>query len=62
VFLSLAQAYALYAQIGALLHPATADELAESIAAARVDGGAGVICVDGRTAYVVGDSAEARVR
>ncbi|MGP6157915.1 MAG: hypothetical protein ACLPYS_10510 [Vulcanimicrobiaceae bacterium] len=49
-------------ETGAALRPATADELAESIAAARVDGGAGVICVDGRTAYVVGDSAEARVR
>ncbi len=44
-------------ETGAALRPATSGELAESIAAARTDGGAGVIRVDGRTAYVVGDPA-----
>lgn len=35
------------------LRPATAAELAESIAAARHDGGAGVIIVDGVRCYAV---------
>ena len=38
---------------GDYLRPATSAEAAESIAAARADGGAGVIAVDGRRCYVV---------
>ena len=34
---------------------ATPEELAESIAAAHRDGGAGIIKVDGRDCYVVGE-------
>lgn len=40
-------------QTGEYLRPATADELAASIAAAEEDGGAGVIKVDGRAVYAV---------
>lgn len=40
-------------QTGQYLRPATAEELAASIAAAETDGGAGVIEVDGRTVYAV---------
>jgi hypothetical protein len=39
---------------GEAIRPATRDELARSLDAARVDGGAGVIEVDGRRAYVLG--------
>lgn len=39
---------------GEELRDATADELAESVAAARHDGGAGVIEVDGVRCYVEG--------
>jgi len=37
---------------GDIVRPATADELRASIDAAKVDGGAGVIDVDGRSCYV----------
>ena len=37
---------------GDIVRPATADELRESIDAAKIDGGAGVIDVDGRSCYV----------
>ena len=37
------------------LRPATADELAASTDQAERDGGAGVIDVDGRPCYVIGD-------
>lgn len=37
---------------GEAIRPATADELAASIEAARTDGGAGVIVVDGVSCYV----------
>jgi len=36
----------------AAIRPATAEERAESVAAAETDGGAGVIRVDGRRCYV----------
>lgn len=45
---------------GADLRRATADELRASLIAARTDGGAGVIEVDGLACYVAGESAEAR--
>lgn len=38
---------------GEAIRPATAAELAASIAAAEVDGGAGVIDVDGTSCYAV---------
>lgn len=41
-------------QTGDSIRPATADERAESIEAARYDGGAGVIVIDGRLCYVEG--------
>ena len=41
-------------QTGESIRPATADERAESIDAARHDGGAGVIEIDGRLCYVEG--------
>ena len=37
---------------GESIRPATAEERAESIDAARYDGGAGVIEIDGRSCYV----------
>ena len=37
---------------GDIVRPATADELRASIDAAKIDGGAGVIDVDGRSCYV----------
>ena len=37
---------------GDVIRPATTDELRASIDAAKVDGGAGVIDVDGRSCYV----------
>ena len=37
---------------GEIIRPATADELRASIDAAKIDGGAGVIDVDGRSCYV----------
>ena len=37
---------------GDSIRPATAEERAESIDAARCDGGAGVIEIDGRPCYV----------
>lgn len=37
---------------GDAIRPATATELADSLAAACDDGGAGVIMVDGRSCYV----------
>lgn len=36
---------------GEVIRPATAAELAASIEAAKTDGGAGVIVVDGRSVY-----------
>ena len=39
-------------ETGDIIRKATADELRESIDAAKVDGGAGVIDVDGRSCYV----------
>lgn len=41
-------------QTGDSIRPATAEERAESIEAARYDGGAGVIEIDGRRCYVEG--------
>lgn len=38
-----------------ILRDATAEELSASVEAAKVDGGAGVIEVDGRRCYVEGD-------
>jgi hypothetical protein len=40
---------------GERLGPATAAQLAESITAAKQDGGAGVISVDGRSCFVIGE-------
>lgn len=40
------------------LRPATVEELLESIEAAKRDGGAGVIMVDGRACYVDGFSGD----
>lgn len=37
---------------GEVIRPATAEELAASIEAAKADGGAGVIVVDGVSCYV----------
>ena len=37
---------------GEAIRPATAAELAASIEAAKTDGGAGVITVDGKSCYV----------
>ncbi len=37
---------------GDTIRPATAEERAESLEAARYDGGAGVIEIDGRSCYV----------
>jgi 1,4-dihydroxy-2-naphthoyl-CoA synthase len=39
---------------GDAIRPATADELAQSLAAAQKDGGAGAIDLDGRTVFVAG--------
>ena len=39
-------------QTGESIRPATAAERAASLAAAKADGGAGVIRVDGRSVYV----------
>lgn len=41
-------------ETGESIRPATADEAVSSRAAARVDGGAGIIRVDGRRCYVEG--------
>jgi hypothetical protein len=40
---------------GEYIRTATQSETARSIAAAKTDGGAGVIDVDGRACYVVGE-------
>lgn len=40
---------------GDYIRPATIEETADCINAARHDGGAGVILVDGRSCYVVGE-------
>jgi hypothetical protein len=41
-------------ETGEYLRPATPEELHESIEAAKHDGGAGVITVDGRRSYACG--------
>ena len=42
---------------GAFIRPATAEELLESIEAAKDDGGAGAFELDGRVVYVEGGAA-----
>lgn len=41
-------------ETGDFIRVATTDELAASVAAAEIDGGAGVITVDGIRCYVLG--------